>query len=62
MNKKKILYSLNFVTDYASTIECKDLHHKKAQQHAIDYICPAKYELDKHIKILNDYVSVTLKK
>jgi hypothetical protein len=49
MNTKQIRHSFKAVFDAANSVECEDMHHKPAHQHAADEVCPAKYELDKHI-------------
>ena len=61
MNKKKVRYSLNFVLGKAQGLTCKDLHHRKSQQHEIGYVCPAEYELAKNIAVIDEYIKENLR-
>ena len=55
MNKRD-KYSFSCVIGAATRLKCEDLHHKKAHQHAADVVCPAEYELSKHIYNVRKYV------
>lgn len=62
MNKKAIRFSFNKVLSAAGKLKCEDLHHNKNQFHESDYICPAKYELDKHINNVKNYFDEAIKR
>ena len=47
MNHKERSHLIKQVIDAAkSHAKCKNLHHKKAHQHAFGWICPAEAELE----------------
>ena len=61
MNKRSMRYSLARVVDAASKLECEDLHHKQSQLHDLDFMCPVKYELDKHIMLVEEFMLEKIK-
>lgn len=56
MTKKELRYSFNRVLTVAENVTCEDLHHKKAHQHAADEMCPAEYEMHKHVRAVREYM------
>jgi hypothetical protein len=53
---KKLRHSFNRVIESAEKLECKDLHHKKSHQHDSDFMCPALYELQRHVYLVKEYL------
>jgi len=60
-SKKRVIHSFNVVADAANKLDCKDLHHKRGQYHDPGEVCPAKYDLSKHINRLHKYIKDNLK-
>ncbi len=60
MNKKRLRYCINTLIDLASKAECKDLHHKKSQQHELGFVCPVEYEIGKIISEVEKFVEEEL--
>lgn len=54
---KKLRYSFNQVISAAETLNCEDLHHKKSQYHDSGFVCPAEYELQRHINAVKEYLT-----
>jgi hypothetical protein len=56
VNKKQLRHSFNEVLYAAGKLSCEDLHHKKSHQHDVGVMCPAEYELNKHIMVVREYM------
>lgn len=60
VNKKALRYAFKQVLAAAESVTCADLTHKATQKHKQDELCPAEYELQRHIQTVREYVKSTI--